>query len=442
MEGRSDFSPTSRAKARPTGRRVIYTVLMYVLTPLFVLRLLWRSRANPAYRQRMAERFGFAPTLRPCLWLHAVSVGETIAARPLVERLLQAYPHYPLLVTTTTPTGSDTVKRLFGARVEHCYLPYDLPDALGRFLRRTSPVCAIVMETEIWPNLYAACAQRTIPLLVANARLSERSVRGYARVATLVQETLANVSLIAARGEQDAWHFQQLGAYAEQVSVCGNIKFDLQIPAGLVEQGQQLRQQWGAKRLVWVAASTHSGEDEIILRVFAQLWAHVPELLLIIVPRHPERFDAVARLCADSGFASVRRSAGGRVLPETAILVGDSMGEMLLWYACADVACIGGSWVAHGGHNPLEAAAFGIPVVSGVHVHNFADIFPPLCAAGGAVLVQDEAALYAQLHAWLHDVVLRQQAGVAAQIFFRQNQGALDCLIRHINTLMTIRVGG
>ena len=170
-----------------------------------------------------------------------------------------------------------------------------------------------------------------------------------------------------------------------------------------MEQGQQLRQQWGANRLVWVAASTHQGEDEIILRVFAQLRKHVPELLLIIVPRHPERFDAVARLCADSGMASVRRSAGGVVLPETAILVGDSMGEMLLWYACADVACIGGSLVAHGGHNPLEAAAFGVPVVSGVHVHNFADIFPPLCAAGGAVLVQDEAALSAQLHAWLQD---------------------------------------
>lgn len=416
--------------------RILYTVLMYLLTPLFVLRLLWRSRANLAYRQRMAERFGFAPTLRPCLWLHAVSVGETIAARPLVERLLKDYPQYPLLVTTTTPTGSDTVKRLFGERVEHCYLSYDLPDALGRFLRRTSPVCAIVMETEIWPNLYAACAQRNIPLMLANARLSERSVRGYARVSTLVQETLANVSLIVARGEQDAWHFQQLGAYSEQVTVCGNIKFDLQIPAGLVEQGQQLRQQWGVNRSVWVAASTHQGEDEIILRVFAQLREHLPELLLIIVPRHPERFDAVARLCADSGMASVRRSTGGVVLPETAILVGDSMGEMLLWYACADVACIGGSLVAHGGHNPLEAAAFGIPVVSGVHVHNFADIFPPLCAAGGAVLVQDDAALYGQLQAWLHDTALRQQAGAAAQVFFQQNQGALDCLIRHINTVI------
>jgi 3-deoxy-D-manno-octulosonic-acid transferase len=449
-----------------TLRRLLYTALMYVLSPLFVLRLLWRSRANPAYRQRMAERFGFVfkrraytvttPEMRfylrapRCIWLHTVSVGETIAARPLVEHLLKEYPNYLFWMTTTTPTGADTVKRLFGdykhehfgQRVKHSYLPYDLPDALGRFLERIDPVLLVVMETEIWPNLYAACAQRQIPLMLANARLSERSVRGYARVGTLVQETLASVSLIAARSEQDAWHFQQLGAYAEQVRVCGNIKFDLQIPAGLVEQGQQLRQQWGANRLVWVAASTHQGEDDIILRVFAQLRERLPELLLIIVPRHPERFDAVARLCVETGFASVRRSTGDVVLPETAILVGDSMGEMLLWYACADLACIGGSLVAHGGHNPLEAAAFAIPVVSGTHIHNFADIFPPLCAAGGAVLVQDEATLFAQLHAWLHDAVLRQQAGAAALGFFQQNQGALDCLMRHINTLVRINGGG
>ncbi len=419
-----------------TIRRLLYTVLMYLLTPIFVLRLLWRSRANPAYRHRLAERFGFGTLSGACIWLHAVSVGETIAARPLIERLLQAYPHYPLLVTTTTPTGSDTVKRLFGERVKHCYLPYDLPDALARFLRRVQPVLLVVMETEIWPNLYAACAQRNIPLMLANARLSERSVRGYARVGTLVGETLANVSLIAARGEQDALHFEQLGAYSEQVVVCGNIKFDLQLPAGLAEQGKQLRQQWGENRPVWVAASTHQGEDESVLRVFAHLREQLPDLLLVIVPRHPERFDAVARLCAATGFASVRRSSGAAFSPETVIIVGDSMGEMLLWYAAADVAFIGGSLIAHGGHNPLEAAAFGVPVVSGGHVHNFADIFPPLCEAGGAVLVADEALLYAQLLAWLQDAAAQQQAGDAAKVFFQQNQGALACLMHQIQTLI------
>lgn len=418
-------------------RRSLYTVLMYLLTPLFILRLLWRSRANPAYRQRLGERFGFVPAIgQPCIWLHAVSVGETIAARPLVERLLLEYPQYPLLVTTTTPTGSATVKRLFGERVLHCYFPYDLPDALARFLNRVQPVLLVVMETEIWPNLYAACAQRQVPLLLANARLSERSVRGYSRVATLVEETLAQVSRIAARDVQDSLHFQQLGATLEQVVVCGNIKFDLQVPVGLVEQGRQLRHQWGEQRPVWVAASTHQGEDEIILRVFARLREALPGLLLIIVPRHPERFASVARLGADSGLPCVRRSAGSAFAPDTALIVGDSMGEMLLWYAVADVACIGGSLVPHGGHNPLEAAAFAVPVVSGVHVHNFADIFPPLCQTGGAVLVQDEAELYTQLLTWLQDVDARQQAGQAAHAFFQQNQGALACLVQQIHTLM------
>lgn len=418
-------------------RRNLYTLLMYLLTPLFVLRLVWRSRANPAYRQRMGERFGLVPASpRPCLWLHAVSVGETMAARPLVERLLREYPQYPLLVTTTTPTGSATVKRLFGGRVLHCYLPYDLPDALSRFLNRVQPRLLVVMETEIWPNLYAACAQRQIPLLLANARLSERSVRGYARVATLVEETLAQVNRIAARDVQDSLHFQQLGATPEQVVVCGNIKFDLQIPPGLRGQGQQLRQQWGEQRPVWVAASTHQGEDEMILRVFARLREQVADLLLIIVPRHPERFDSVARLCAATGLPVVRRSAGGAFAPDTALIVGDSMGEMLLWYACADAAFIGGSLVAHGGHNPLEAAAFAVPVVSGVHVHNFADIFPPLAASGGAVLLADETALHAQLLVWWQDASARQQAGQAAQAFFRQNQGVLDCLMGHIHSLI------
>lgn len=422
--------------------RFLYTLLMYLLSPLFVLRLLWRSRANPAYRQRLDERFGCVPaTGRPCIWLHAVSVGETIAARPLIERLLVEYPQHPLLVTTTTPTGSDTVRRLFGGRVLHCYFPYDLPDALARFLTRMQPLLLVVMETEIWPNLYAACAQRNIPLMLANARLSGRSTRGYARLASLVRETLANASLIATRDPQDSQHFQQLGAKPGQVKVCGNIKFDLQVPAAMLEQGRQLRSAWGSQRPVWVVASTHQGEDEIILRVFARLRGQFPELLLVIVPRHPERFEAVATLCVNSGLLTVRRSAGSTFSTDTAIIVGDSMGEMLLWYAAADVAFIGGSLVAHGGHNPLEAAAFGVPVLSGEHVHNFADMFPALCQMGGAVLVRDETGLHARAQQWLQDAVLRQQAGQAAKTFFQQNQGAVDCLIHAITTLMTTSRG-
>ncbi|MFN3786374.1 MAG: lipid IV(A) 3-deoxy-D-manno-octulosonic acid transferase, partial [Thiothrix sp.] len=401
-------------------QRSLYTLVLYLLTPLFLARLWWRGRANPAYRQRVSERFGFVPaSSQPCLWLHAVSVGETLAARPLVERLLRDYPQYPLWITTTTPTGSASVQRLFGQRVRHSYLPYDLPSALSRFLQRVQPMLCVVLETEIWANLYAACAQRQVPLLLANARLSTRSMRGYARLGGLVRQTLAHVSRIAARAAQDAVYFQQLGADPTRLVVCGNIKFDLVVPPELVERGRLLRQQWGAKRPVWVAASTHQGEDEQILQVFTQLRAGIAhDILLILVPRHPERFAAVTRLCRDTGLPVVSRSSGGAFANNTAIIVGDSMGELLLWYAVADMAFIGGSLVAHGGHNPLEAAAFAVPVVSGRHVHNFTDIFPPLCAAGGAVLVHDAAGLQQQLQAWLQEPAQRQRAAHAAQVFF------------------------
>lgn len=417
--------------------RSLYTLLLYCAIPFILLRLWWRGRGNPAYRQRWAERFGFvSASPRPCLWLHAVSVGETVAARPLVERLLRDCPQYPLWITTTTPTGSATVQRLFGGRVQHSYLPYDLPDALHRFLQRVQPVLLVVMETEIWPNLYAACGRRGIPLLLANARLSVKSLRGYQRVGGLVRQTLQHVRCIAARSQQDTEHFQVLGATAGQIVVCGNIKFDLAVPTGLTAQAQALRHQWGEQRPVWVAASTHQGEDEIILRVFQQVRQVVPDVLLVLVPRHPERFAAVAELCAQTGLPTVRRSRGETPSPNTAILLGDSMGEMLLWYAAADLAFVGGSLVPHGGHNPLEAAAFAVPVLSGTHIHNFSDIFPPLCAAGGAVLVEDAAAVQRQVLVWLQQPTMRQQVGAAAKQFFQQHQGVVDCLMQQIDKLM------
>lgn len=413
--------------------RLFYTLAFYLLLPVFLLRLLWRSRRNPAYRQRLAERFGFvgAPTNQVCIWVHSVSVGETIAARPLVERLLHEYPRHTLWITTTTPTGSDTVKRLYGERVRHSYFPYDLPGSVARFLQRVQPELLIVMETEIWPNLYAACQQHHIPLLLLNARLSERSFSRYQKIAGLIRQTLAHIDWIGARSQQDADYFQQLGARQEQVSVCGNLKFALQIPAGLQATAHALKQQWG-NRPVMVAGSTHVGEDEMLLRVFARIRQQIPNALLIIVPRHPERFDTVNKLCEDTDLATIRRSSGKPVLPATAILLGDSMGELLLWYAVADVAFIGGSLIPHGGHNPLEAAAFGVPVVAGIHTANFTDIFPHLSAAGGAVQVSDEAALQAQLLAWLQDPAARAQAGANATAFFAQQQGVLAHILQHI----------
>ncbi|QTR48845.1 lipid IV(A) 3-deoxy-D-manno-octulosonic acid transferase [Candidatus Thiothrix anitrata] len=418
--------------------RFFYSLAFYLLLPVLVLRLWWRGRSNPAYRQRLAERFGFVrnPSQQPCVWVHSVSVGETLAARPLVEHLLQTYPAHRIWITTTTPTGSDTVKRLYGARVQHSYFPYDLPDAMARFLQRVQPQLLLVMETEIWPNLYAACQQRGIPLLLLNARLSERSFQRYRKLGALTRDTLRCIRWIGARSTQDAHYFQQLGATPAQIGTCGNLKFALQIPAGLRETAHELKQQWG-ERPVLVAASTHAGEDEIVLRVFTHLQQTVPNALLILVPRHPERFDNVYQQCSNAGLTTIRRSAAQIVTPNTAVLLGDSMGEMLLWFAVADIAFIGGSLVAHGGHNPLEAAAFGVPVVSGTHTHNFPDIFPALYAAGGAVEISDENTLYSQCLNWLQNLQQRQQVGANAAQFFAQQQGVLACIMQPISALLS-----
>lgn len=417
--------------------RYFYTVVFNLLLPFVVLNLLLRSRRNPAYRHRLDERFGYVRSTRPyerCFWLHAVSVGEVMAARPLVERLLKAYPDVVMWVTTTTPTGSDAVRHLFGERVQHSYCPYDLPGSLARFFRRVRPELLLVMETEIWPNLFKACANRGVPVLMVNARLSSRSFSGYARLGCLVKGTLEQASWIGARSRQDADYFLQLGAQPSQVEVCGNIKFDMQPPAGLKDSAAALRRQWGL-RPVWVAGSTHEGEEDSILRVYQRLQQRVPELLLILVPRHPERFVLVQQLCEETGFHTLTRSSGEPVCPHTNILLGDSMGELLMWYALADVAFVGGSLVARGGHNPLEAAIWGVPVISGKHTGNFTDMFPGLYACGGAMQADDETALYTHLLHWLQDADARRLAGQQAQAFAASGQGALNLVLQRIRQL-------
>jgi 3-deoxy-D-manno-octulosonic-acid transferase len=372
--------------------RLIYSTVLYLLLPLILLRLLIKSRSNKDYRLRIAERLGWVPVTpkdKKIIWLHAVSVGEIIAAKPLVNRLLQDYPEHLLLITSTTPTGSATVKKLFADQVMHTYFPYDLPHLVQRFMRRINPQILIIVETEIWVNLYAACADKNIPLLLINARLSAKSSKQYLRLKPLVSETLSYTTLIAVRGEEDRRHFLSLGAAAEKLKLAGNIKFDIVVNKTVVKQGQLLKTQWGEKRPVWVAASTHAGEDEIILAIFTYLKQSLPTLLLIIVPRHPERFDDVYQLVSNSNYQIQRRSEHTVFQVETDIILGDSMGEMLLWYAAADIAFIGGSLVKAGGHNPLEAIALGIPVISGLHTFNFNDIYPVLCDTQIAWLEQD-----------------------------------------------------
>lgn len=421
--------------------RLLYSGLLYLLLPFIFIKLGWRGRVNPAYRQGWGERLGYVKPIRPpqsCICLHAVSVGETMAAQPLIEKLLNTYPDSLLWITSTTPTGAATVERLFAQRVQHSYLPYDTPSAITRFLNTVQPQLLLAMETELWPNLYAACAQRNIPIVVVNARLSERSARGYARIASLTRETLANISLIAAREPQDAERFFTLGASPDQLKVLGNIKFDAPLPMQAQAQAQALRVSWGG-RLVWVAASTHRGEDELLLQVQQQLREQFPDLLLILVPRHPERFAEVAALCAQTPLNYQLRSCHQLLSPTDSVLVGDTMGELLLWYACADVAFIGGSLVDVGGHNPLEALAFAVPVLSGQYVHNFQEIYPPLVEQGAAVLVDSPEFLAHHLALWLASASARQQAGQAGQAFLEQQRGVVERLMPELAKRLTVK---
>jgi len=366
--------------------RHLYTLLLYLLLPAILVRLWLRSLRAPDYRKRWAERFGISPArpqspLSGTLWVHAVSVGETLAAVPLVRTLLQRYPALPVVLTTTTPTGSAEATKLFAAEITsghvlHVYAPYDLPGAIARFLQRMNPRLLVLMETEIWPNTLQACAQRNIPVVLANARLSEKSARGYARVRSLSAEALHAITAIAAQHELDAARFIALGAHRESVLVTGSIKFDLEISAAARELAAQLKTQWSdnGTRVVWLAASTHAGEDEILLEVFARLKSAHPSLRLVLVPRHPERFGRVYQLCFDRGFHPQRRSEHSTINIATDIILGDTMGELLAFYGACDIAFVGGSLVPVGGHNLIEPAAWAKPVISGSHLHNFAEI--------------------------------------------------------------------
>ncbi len=402
----------------------LYTLLLRLLLPFALARLWWRSRKHPRYAPRWGERLGYgSPLAAGSLWIHAVSVGEVRAAAPLIRALLDAHPDIPLLVTTTTLTGAAQVDMLFGQSVQHRFAPFDLPSALRRFLERTRPHAAVILETELWPNLFQALRRADIPLVLANVRLSERSYRRYRRFRGLTAHMLAVPTAIAVQSSADAGRIRALGAPAQRVHVTGNMKFEMTPTASLREAAQALRYEWG-ERPVWVAASTHQGEEEIVLDVHVRLRAIFPSLLLILVPRHPERFEAVAKLGRQRGLTLVERSLGLPVTVDTAVFLGDTMGELVLFFAAADCAFIGGSLVETGGHNPLEALALGVPTVFGPHMFNFDEIGKLTREAGAGVQVRDTVSLAEAIGRYLGDQEARLAAGRAGEELVLAHQGA------------------
>ncbi|MFV9681699.1 lipid IV(A) 3-deoxy-D-manno-octulosonic acid transferase [Pseudomonas sp. NY15367] len=419
--------------------RLLYTLLLHLALPLIALRLALRARKAPAYVRRINERFSLGlPAMKPGgIWVHAVSVGESIAAAPMIRALQARYPELPVTVTCMTPTGSERIQALFGDSVQHCYLPYDLPWAAARFLNRAQPRLAVVMETELWPNHIHQCAKRGIPVAVANARLSERSAHGYARFAKLTAPMLAELSLIAVQTEAEAQRFLTLGARPKRVEVTGSIKFDLKIDAELPQRAAELRRQWQAEqRPVWIAASTHTGEDEIILAAHRQLLKSRPDALLILVPRHPERFNSVHDLCLSQELTTRRRSTGEAVQPGDQVLLGDTMGELLFLYALADIAFVGGSLVANGGHNLLEPAALGKPVLSGPHLFNFLEIAAQLRDAGALSEVENAEQLADKITTLLGEPGEMQRMSQAGLSVLKANQGALERLLESLQRLL------
>lgn len=413
--------------------RVLYSLLLYLLLPGVLLRLWIKGRRDPAYRRHWRERFGLnAPQSRDVIWVHAVSVGEVRAAEPLVRALRARYPGQALLVTVTTPTGRGTVRQLFGEQVLCRYLPYDLPDAVARFLAELQPAMLVVMEVELWPNLYTGLAARGVPLYLVNARLSEKSWRAYRRLGSLTGETVRSIRHIAAQSAADRTRFVQLGARADRVSVTGNLKSDVRLPDDFPARSRQLRERLGGRQPVWIAASTHEGEEAVVLEVHAELLGHYPQALLILAPRHPERARTVNRQCRAKGFSC--RLFSEPALDGASVILVDELGLLVYCYALADVAFVGGSLVGKGGHNPIEALVAGAPIISGPHVANFAGLYAQFIQAGAACTVRSATELSAQVLQWLGDAQARARAVSAGQEVAEKNRGALARVLAVIDS--------
>ncbi|MDH3332836.1 MAG: lipid IV(A) 3-deoxy-D-manno-octulosonic acid transferase [Gammaproteobacteria bacterium] len=417
--------------------RFLYNLLTYLLLIPFAGYWLVRGIGNRTYSENLGQRFGFGyPKIDRCIWVHAVSVGEVQASAPLIRALKERYADRELLITTVTPTGAARVRSLFGDTVQHSYIPFEFPHAIRSFFRSVNPEAALIMETEIWPNLYRGCGTRKIPLILVSARISPRSVPGYRKLLPLIRETLSHGIIIAAQSQPDADRFLELGANPTRTCVMGNIKFDIEPDGAVITKGRAIRGELFGDRPVWIAASTHEGEEKLVLEVHRELCARHPELLLVLVPRHPERFPSVRELIEKQGFSLVSRTAQ-RPAGDASVFLCDTMGEVPMFYAASDVAFVAGSLVPIGGHNLLEPAMLGVPIVTGPHNFNaqdIADLFVDLGACRRVTGTEDLVSTVSEL---LTDRELAARLGNTGRSVLEENRGALERLLVLLEPLLS-----
>ena len=420
--------------------RLIYNLSIWLLQIPVAGYWLFRGLVNSSYRDRIGQRFGWGyPKLERCIWIHAVSVGEVQAAIPLIRAIIRRFPGHPMLITTVTPTGAARVRAAFGNTVTHSYIPFEMPLGVDNFFASVNPELALIMETEIWPNLYRGCGIRDIPLVLVSARISPRSVDSYRRLLPLFRDTLSHGIIIAAQSEADAERFRSLGARPDRTWVTGNIKFDIELAPDLVARGDDLRRQVFGNRPVWVAASTHDQEEQQVLHAHRKLLERHPDLLLVLVPRHPDRFAQVRDLIDKEGFPCVQRTERRRCEPGTKVFLGDTMGEVPLFYAASDLAFVGGSLVPVGGHNLLEPAALGLPLVSGPHVYNAQEISDLFIDLGACHIVNDAGQLAVAVTELLEDPAAAAEQGGKGRDIVQQNRGALARLLALLEPLLEVQ---
>ena len=417
--------------------RLLYNILATLSMPILFFRLWWRSRRVPARWDRWQERCGYSPILKECIWVHAVSLGETMAAVPLIKKIIEHYPNTPVVVTNMTLTGSDQVTKQLGDKVINTYVPFDTPFFVRRFFDRSNPKIAIIMETELWPNIFRQCELRKIPLIVTNARLSQKSADGYQKFfKSLMHWMMSCVTVLACQAKADGERFLNLGLSKEKLFVTGNIKFDITVSSEILQKGKELKLQIG-NRFIWVAASTHDTEEKLMLNAHKILLEKNPTALLILVPRHPERFDSVAELLQAEHWKFSRRSLNQSITPETQVYLSDTLGEMMTIFAASDIAVIAGSFKPIGGHNVLEPAALAKPVISGPVFHNFVQAVDLLKEANAIEIVENSAESLAKaLCTFAADEHLRNETGARALEVVEANRGALDRQFRLIDEIL------